>query len=140
MVVWFIIVVFINLFKTSDIVVKLKNKIPFLFYFINQWSVFCPIPINSDTHFYYRDLLINGETTEAKLIDISEGNFFFHRERIFLERLYAQGEVKNNNYEALKKYLSFYEKKPNVLKRQILAIESKGCEMKSHKIVLVDYV
>lgn len=132
---WVLLLIVINIFSFDN------NSWISKLHFLKKGNLFAPKPISSDYNFFYRDLLTNNETTSLKEIDFGvKHDFFSHRERVFLTRLYAKDNIKNESYNSFKIHLRELANK-SVLKRQLCVIETFGFKTdKEKKIVLIDYV
>ena len=147
LVIWTALILIINFFPKNKYVIKIRNKYIILTLFTNEWRVFSPNPIKSDTRFYYRDLKKDGSTTKLKEIELFsiKSNPFFntsHRERLFLNRVQVMTNPKKSTpYYLFKEYAKKIDYSEEIVTRQICMIITYGFYPKSEdKIKLIDYI
>lgn len=154
---WFLLIYIRNIFpeKTNTLFFKLFPKNILLFDFLVPiWSVFTPLPINSDLKIFYRDLYTSGKESELNEIKFynSKSNFLvyeYQRERKFIYTFYRLLTAHQNKdillqtseYISFKLFISKKNYSEKIKTRQVIIIRTFGYISNKKEIVeLIDYI
>ncbi len=152
---WLFLICIRNLFSSSKIQNHFFQKKNLLLdLLIPVWSVFTPLPINSDLKIFYRDLYVSGEESELNEIVFydSKSNFLiykYQRERKFLYCIYRLLSISKNKdfltktseYKSFKSFISYKNYSNDIKTRQIIIVRYFGyISKKKETLELIDYI